>query len=203
MCDSFQRQQAALCLQPAGIARERAVRADDTVAGDEDRQRVAVVCHADGARCLRAADGGGNRTVAARLTVGDRAQRRPHAQLERRAARIKRQVKRAPCAREVFVQLRLGRVKQRRSVPRALRAEADGRDSVRRRGERQCADGRLDCARAHASITRFSTPDFSNSSMYSSMRALSSVRSAGSPSRQPRSRRASSSARMSKNTASS
>ena len=60
-------------------------------------------------------------------------------------------------------------------ILRAVRAEADGRDGGFVRLERQRGDGRFDGACAHVSSTRFSTPDFSNSSMYSSMRALSSV----------------------------
>lgn len=105
-----------------------------------------VVGHADGAAGTRAADGGGELAIRARLAVGDGAQRRPDPLLKRGAARGERQVECPPRAREVFPQLRLGRVEQGRSVLRAVRAEADGRDGGFVRLERQRADGRFDGA---------------------------------------------------------
>ena len=118
----------SLNLQPAGIAGERAVRTDDAVAGDDDRDRVAVVGHADGTAGARIADGGGELAIGARLAIGDGAQRRPDPLLKCGAARGERQVECPPRARKVFPQLRLGRVEQGRGVLRAVRAEADGRD---------------------------------------------------------------------------
>src|SRR3954452_3949294 len=42
-------EQCALGVKPAGVARERAVRADHAVAGHDDRERVAAVGASDGA----------------------------------------------------------------------------------------------------------------------------------------------------------
>ena len=66
-------QQRHLALQPAGVADEAAVRADHAVAGEHDRDPVAVHRHADGTRRLRVPGPGGELGVGRRLAERDHA----------------------------------------------------------------------------------------------------------------------------------
>ena len=67
-------------------------RADDAVAGGDDRDRVAAVGRADGADRVLMADLACERAIAAGLAERDRQQRLPDFALERRAAERQRQV---------------------------------------------------------------------------------------------------------------
>jgi hypothetical protein len=94
-------EQPAFALQAAGVAGEGAALADHAVAGDDDRDRVAAVGEADGAAGARHAEAGGELAVAGGGAERDRAQRAPHALLERGTAGTDReQVERARLARE-------------------------------------------------------------------------------------------------------
>src|SRR5256885_6485112 len=62
---AFERQQRALDQQPAAEAGERAVGADDAVAGNDDRQRVRAVREAHGARSTGVAE------APRQLAIGD------------------------------------------------------------------------------------------------------------------------------------
>ncbi len=101
----LQRQQLLLARQPPAVAGERPVRTDHSVAGYDDRDRVAIVgaTHRTGRAGLT--DGGRDLTVGGGLAVGDRAQRAPHIELKRRAAGGKIELELAALAREVLLQL--------------------------------------------------------------------------------------------------
>jgi signal transduction histidine kinase len=115
-------EEPALGLDAAGVAGERARRADHAVAGHDDRDRVAGV---------RGPDGAGGATaqrevrrdvaVGGRRAVGHLAQRRPDALLQRAAGRREREVEGRPRPREVLLQLR-GGVGQDAAGVRAPRA---------------------------------------------------------------------------------
>src|SRR3954447_19517216 len=96
-------EQCALGVEPAGVARQRAVGADHAVAGDDDRDLVAAVGPADGAG--DAAELARDVAVGARLAVGDPAQRVPDLELERRAVLGERQREVRALAGEVLVEL--------------------------------------------------------------------------------------------------
>lgn len=81
------REQPGLGGQPAGIAGEAAIGANDAVAGDDERNRIAAIGEADGARSTRLAKGCGERLIAAGLAGRDGAELRPDALLELRAGR--------------------------------------------------------------------------------------------------------------------
>src|SRR3954451_5800596 len=102
-------EQVPLAVQPAAVAGEAAVRADDPVAGHDDRDRVAAVGGADRPRPVRAPDLPGDLAVAARLAVRDRGQRLPHAAQERRAVQREGEGELVALAREVLVELGAGR----------------------------------------------------------------------------------------------
>ena len=71
---------------------------------DDDRDGVAIVRHANGAKSLRAADGPGNVGIGSSLAIGNRQQRAPAGELEIGAAQIERKTEFAARAREVFFQ---------------------------------------------------------------------------------------------------
>src|SRR3954454_9836926 len=98
-------EQGPLGVQPAGVARQRAVGADHAVAGDDDRDLVAAVGPPDGPG--RAAELGRELPVGPRDAVGDRPQLGPHRELERGAALRERELERGALAREVLVELAL------------------------------------------------------------------------------------------------
>src|SRR3954451_13544273 len=98
-------EQRALGLQPARVARQRAVGADHAVARVDDRDRVAAVGAPD--RAGDAAELTGQLAVGDRLAVRDLAQARPDGALEGGAVLGQRQVERGPLAGEVLVELAL------------------------------------------------------------------------------------------------
>ncbi len=73
--------------------------------GHDDRDRVLPVREPDGAGRAGCADRRRQFAVARRLAVRDLAQRGPHPQLERRAARVQRQVETPPLTGEVLAEL--------------------------------------------------------------------------------------------------
>src|SRR3546814_17020174 len=76
--------------QSAAEAGQRAVGADHTMAGNDDRDRVASVRRAHRAHRLRLADAARDVAVAPGLPVGNLRQRRPDLALARRADRLQR-----------------------------------------------------------------------------------------------------------------
>src|SRR3984893_12445873 len=82
---TFERQQRALDVEPAAEAGQGAVRADDAVAGTDDRQRVRAVREAHGACTTRVAEAARQFGIGDGLTIRDSPQRLPDRQLERSA----------------------------------------------------------------------------------------------------------------------
>src|SRR4051812_30346648 len=100
------RQQRPLGGQAAGVARQAAVRADDAVAGDDDRELIAAVGASDRARA--AAELAGECAVGGRLAVRNLLEARPERSLERRPVLVEREVEAGAPAREVLVELASG-----------------------------------------------------------------------------------------------
>src|ERR1700730_8466315 len=84
---TFERQQGALDVEPAAEAGQGAVRADDAVAGNDDRQRIRAVRKAHGACTTGVAETARQFGIGDGLTIRDGPQRLPDRQLERRASR--------------------------------------------------------------------------------------------------------------------
>jgi len=103
---AFERQQRALDQQPAAEAGERAVGADDAVAGNDDRQRVRAVREAHGACASGVAEAARQLAIGDGLTIRDGPQRLPDRQLERRACGGQPQPEGAPPPGKVLAQLR-------------------------------------------------------------------------------------------------
>src|SRR6185436_8175627 len=85
-------QQPLLPRDSTAVARERAVRADDAVAGDDQRDGVRPIRGADRAHRVRPADLLRDVRVRAGLSELDAEQRVPHRALELGTARLERQV---------------------------------------------------------------------------------------------------------------
>src|SRR5439155_22918596 len=103
---AFEPEQRLLALEPTGITRELSVRADHSVAGQEDWQRVAVHHHPDGASGTRP------RGACCELAVGDDLAVRDAGELAQDAAvevgeqsDIERQVELSPRSLEILVEL--------------------------------------------------------------------------------------------------
>jgi len=99
---AFEFEQPSFHVKAAAVTTERAVGGNHAMAGDDDRDWVAIVGHADGAECIRFAYGPGNVGVSARLSIGNRQQRAPAGKLEIGAAKIERESKLAALAGEIF-----------------------------------------------------------------------------------------------------
>ena len=140
--------------QPAGVADQGAVAPDDAVAGDEQRQGVAVVGAAHGAAGLFVAEGAGDVYVGARFAIGYLAHFLPDAQLEGRALRGEGHVEIAALAGEVFLEFALGKVQHRTFMGDGEAAEARLHQRPAAGDERHRADGRFHIA-AGAFIRRF------------------------------------------------
>src|SRR5690606_26431647 len=85
--DAFKLEQPFLRGQTAAKARKRAIRADHTVTGHDDGERVLAIGKTNGARSLWIADGTRNIGIAARLAIGNAGKLAPDTKLERRADR--------------------------------------------------------------------------------------------------------------------
>src|SRR5262249_31584707 len=77
-------EQPSLALDPAAIARERAIGADDAMAWDHEADRIGAVGVADRAHRPRTAEFCGERAVAQRRARRDAGEPRPDSALERR-----------------------------------------------------------------------------------------------------------------------
>ena len=78
-------EQPLFALQAAAVTGEAAVFADDTVAGNEDREAVGTVGSGHGAHGGRVAELFGQRLIMGGFAVGDGLQRIPHLPLKRAA----------------------------------------------------------------------------------------------------------------------
>ena len=89
---TFRGEQLALAVEPAGIAAERSVAADDAVARDQHRDMIVAIGGADRADRLGLADRRRDLGIAARLADRDLAQLAPHRFLEGGAGDVDRQL---------------------------------------------------------------------------------------------------------------
>src|SRR5690606_7383901 len=103
--DALELEQLALDRQPAAVAGQRAVAADDAVTRDDDRDRVAAVREANGPHGLRLADRARDVGIGRRPSVAHIEQRVPDPPLERRSLERERHVELPPLAREVLAKL--------------------------------------------------------------------------------------------------
>ncbi len=101
----LQVKQGTLGLKPAGIASEATLRSDDSVAGYDDRDRVARVGQPDCPRRSGLADLAGDLTIGTGLSVGDLAQRVPHPLLEIGATWSDSDIETSAFTSEVFLNL--------------------------------------------------------------------------------------------------
>jgi len=98
---SLQLQQPALSPQPAAVAVERAVGADDAVTRHDDRHGVAAVGVTGGAHGRRAAGPRGDLRVREGLSIGRPRDPHPDRPLKRRAAQIQGRLEAAKLSAEV------------------------------------------------------------------------------------------------------
>ena len=98
---SLQLQQPALPPQPAAVAAERAVGADDAVTRHDDRHGVAAVGVTGGAHGRRAAGPRGDLRVREGLSIGRPRDPHPDRPLKRRAAQIQGRLEAAKLSAEV------------------------------------------------------------------------------------------------------
>src|SRR5579872_3746672 len=152
----FEVQQRRLARQAAAVACQLAVRADDPVAGNDDRNRVAAVRQPDGASGARQLDPARDLAVGDGLAEADGLQLSPDAPLERSAAGRQRQVEARERAGEVGIEL-ASRLRERLPIRALDPIGADGRAAFVRvhvdagyggavRGDQQRPDRALDKA---------------------------------------------------------
>src|SRR5262249_34504495 len=121
---SFQLEQSLFSRQPAAVAGEAAARADDSVAREHDRDRVAVHDRPDGARGTWMLGAAGQLAVRRQLAVRNVRELVEHAAREARAdAEVDREVELPAPMLEVLVELPPRLVDASR---RAEHANADG-----------------------------------------------------------------------------
>ena len=148
---AFQREQRLLRLQPPGKPGQFPRRANHPMTGRDDRNRIPAIRRTHCPHRARVADLLGDLAVAAGLAKGNGQQGPPDLLLKFRPGKIKVELERLACAREVFAQL-LRSAHQDRVVRRFIhRAEAhpawfvifpeDGRQTAIVRYQLQLADG--------------------------------------------------------------
>src|SRR5699024_1968371 len=103
---SFQREESLLAPQPAAVARKRAVRADDAMAGHDDRDRIGPVGRADGTHGPGLADLARDGPVRLCLAPGNGFQRLPDAALKVGPRRRKRKLKAFAPPGKILLELR-------------------------------------------------------------------------------------------------
>ena len=83
------------------------------MAGGDDRNRIAIIGHTDGTERFRTTDSNSQLFVGSRLAIGNAAEGRPNAQLERSAVLVKGEVEVVTLTGEVFGELRGSLLQQR------------------------------------------------------------------------------------------
>ena len=145
----FHIQQRPLDVNTSGIAHQRAIGTDHTVAGGDDGEGITVVGHANGAECLGTADSCGQLLVGACRAVRNLAESSPDTELEGGAALVKGEGEVATMPGEVFGELR-GSLSQQgcllrdgvgRKVRRVARDEVDHGDAAATVDDEQGAKG--------------------------------------------------------------
>jgi hypothetical protein len=130
-------EQPFLPVEPARVARELAGRADEPVARDHDRQRIAGVRAAHGPRAVGQTEAQRLLTVRARLAVRNLCERKPRAPLKLRPAGIEREVECAALAGEVLGQLFLRVLDEAARTDRLLVAPLEPLQAALRRDDPQ------------------------------------------------------------------
>src|SRR6185437_2824644 len=120
----LQTEQPLLDRQAAAKSGQRAIRADDPMAGNDDRQWIGAIGETDGPAGPGLADAPRELPVGDRLAIWDALQLAPHVQLESRALRGERQIEQASGAVKIFLQLAHDRRERTRVSP--PRAALDG-----------------------------------------------------------------------------
>src|SRR5882724_187213 len=100
----LQIEQFALDVESATVSAERAVGGDHTMTGNNNRDGITVVRHADGAECMWMRDGLGDVAVRASLAVRDVEQGAPALQLKVGAAEVEGEGEVLAIASEIFVE---------------------------------------------------------------------------------------------------
>src|SRR6266481_4902188 len=100
----LQIEQFALDVESATVSAERAVGGDHTMTGNNNRDGITVVRHADGAECMWMRDGLGDVAVRASLAVRDVEQGAPALQLKVGAAEVEGEAEVLAIASEIFVE---------------------------------------------------------------------------------------------------
>ena len=112
-------------MQPSAVPGQAAVRADDPVARQHDRHRVAVHHRPDRPCCARVARTGGELAVRRRLAVADARELGQDAEIEvRLRAQVELDVEAAPAAVEIFLQLAADTVDRTRRAEDARPVQA-------------------------------------------------------------------------------
>lgn len=110
----FQPKQGLLHIQPAAIAHQPPVGADDPVAGHSDQNGVPMVGHTHRPGRLGAPHSGSHLPIGTGLTVGNGTQRPPHPLLKFGAPEHVRKIKVPPPAIQIFRNLPKYQIGQRR-----------------------------------------------------------------------------------------
>ena len=108
----FQRKKGLLHCQSAAVAGKASVCTDDAVAGDGDKNRVCVICHANRAKGLRVSNGPGDVFIAAGFAVRDLLQCCPDLFLKRSPVQPVRKIKYPSRSGKIFIQLPKHRLHQ-------------------------------------------------------------------------------------------
>ena len=92
-------------MKATGVTGQCTVRPNNTVAGDDDGDRVAAICTANRTNCFGVSNSGSDIAITPRFAVGDFKQGLPYALLKNRAIRCYIQRKGAACVGEVLFEL--------------------------------------------------------------------------------------------------
>jgi len=103
--DGFEKQQPSFDRQPSSETRQGAVRADDPVTGNDDRDGIPTIGCAHGPTRVRSANLPRQLAVRHGLAVRNRRQGGPHLPLERRALGRERKLEAAQPSGEVGIEL--------------------------------------------------------------------------------------------------
>jgi len=95
----------AFCVQASGEACQLSVGPDNAVTRKHDRERISPVGRSNGTNSSWASDLCGLLAVCRSFAIGDIGQRHPHLLLEIGATQLERQVKTAPVASKVLIEL--------------------------------------------------------------------------------------------------
>ena len=108
----FQRKKGLLHCQSAAVAGKAPVCTNDAVAGDGDKNRIRVICHANRAKGLRVPNGPGDVFIAAGFAVRDLLQCSPDLFLKRSPVQPVRKIKYPSRPGKIFIQLPKHRLHQ-------------------------------------------------------------------------------------------